>query len=201
MSDTLTDERISYLRVPDREELPEDARALQDAGREKFGFVPNVVRGWAVRPEHLVKWRAHYDLVMLGDSKLSRVQRELIAVAVSSVNRCEYCSTTHPAFLRVALQEEGRDPHVAHAVQSNPYHAVHDERLTPMERAILSFALRVTTSSHEIGPAEVEFLRASGLDDETIFDVAQVAAMFNFTNRLANATGLKPNPEYHDMGR
>lgn len=201
MTDTKTEGRISYLKVPAAHELPDDARALQEAGREKFGFVPNVVQGWAIRPEHLVKWRAHYDLVMLGESKLSRVQRELIAVAVSSVNRCEYCSTTHPAFLRLALIEEGRDPLLAHAVQSNPYHAVHDERLSPLDRAIVAFALRVTTHSHEIGPVDLEFLRAAGLDDETIFDVAQVAAMFNFTNRLANATGLKPNDEYHAMGR
>ena len=201
MTDTKTEGRISYLKVPAPHELPDDARALQEAGREKFGFVPNVVQGWAVRPEHLVKWRAHYDLVMLGESKLSRVQRELIAVAVSSVNRCEYCSTTHPAFLRLALIEEGRDPLLAHAVQSNPYHAIHDDRLSPVDRAIVAFALRVTTHSHEIGPVDLEFLRAAGLDDETIFDVAQVAAMFNFTNRLANATGLKPNDEYHAMGR
>lgn len=194
-------ERISALRVPETSDLPDEARALQDAATEKFGFVPNVLRGWAIRPEHLVKWRAHYDLIMQGPSVLTRVQREMIAVAVSTVNRCEYCSTTHPAFLRLALIEEGRDPHLAHAIQSNPYHAVHDERLTAQERGMLSFALRVTTSSHEISPAEIEFLRAAGLDDETIFDVAQVAAMFNFTNRLANATMLKPNPEYHDMGR
>jgi len=195
------EKRISFLNVPDATTLPQDAQDLQQSAREKFGFVPNVLQGWAIRPEHLVRWRAHYDLIMQGESRLTRVQREMIAVAVSSVNRCVYCSTTHPAFLRLALQDEGRDATLAHTLQSNPYHAVHDDGFTPVERAIVAFALKVTTESHHITATDVEFLRAAGLDDETIFDVAQTAAMFNFTNRLANATGLMPNAEYHGMGR
>lgn len=192
---------LSYLRVPGRGELPQDAQELISTAEEKNGFVPNVLQAWALRPEALVKWRAHYDLIMQAEGALSRAQREMIAVAVSGVNRCVYCSTTHPAFLRLALQEEGRDPRLAHALQSNPYHALHDDRFTKLERAILAFALKITTHSHEIGPEHVQALRAAGLSDEGIFDVAQTAAMFNFTNRLANATGLMPNDEYHAMGR
>ena len=193
--------RISYLQVPEREKLPAEARALLDTAEEKNGFTPNVLMGWAVRPETLVRWRAHYDLIMQAESTLTRVQREMIAVAVSSVNRCVYCSTTHPAFLRVALLEDGRDPLLAHALQSNPYHALHDERFTRIERVMLAFALRVTTHSHEISPLDIETLRSEGLTDDMIFDIAQTAAMFNFTNRLANATGLRPNDEYHTLGR
>lgn len=192
---------ISLLTPPAAADLPEDARALQEAASEKFGFVPNVLRGWAVRPETLVRWRAHYDVIMLGESALTRVQREMIAVTVSTLNRCVYCSTTHPAFLRLALKDEGRDPTLAHALQSNPHHALHDARFTPLERALIAVAIRVTVSSHEMSAADLEPLRVAGLDDEAIFDALQTAAMFNFTNRLANATALQPNAEYHDMGR
>lgn len=192
---------LSTLRVPDPDTLPPEARALQDSAREKNGFVPNVLRAWALRPEHLVRWRAYYDLIMQGESALSRAEREMIAVAVSSVNRCVYCSTTHPAFLRLALSEEGRDPRLAHTLQSNPYHALHDDRFSPRERAILALALKLTTDSYEVTEAHLQTLRDAGLSDEAIFDVAQTAAMFNFTNRLANATGLVPNDEYHAMGR
>ncbi len=192
---------ISALTVPERADLPEDAQSLMNTAEEKFGFVPNVLRGWALRPEALVRWRAHYDLIMQGESALTRAQREMIAVAVSSVNRCVYCGTTHPAFLRLALQEEGRDPHLAHALQSNPYHALHDQRFSPLERAVLAFALKLTTDSDKVTPEDLDALHAAGLTDEGIFDVAQVAAMFNFTNRLANATALVPNEEYQGMAR
>lgn len=190
------------LRVPEREELTDEARGLQDAAVEKLGFLPNVVSAWAIRPDHLVRWRAHYDLIMQGEGALSRVQREMIAVAVSSVNRCSYCSTTHPAFLRVALIKEGRDPRIAHELLTNPYQAAQEDGpLTPLERAVVVFALKVTVASHEISPGDLGALREAGLSDEGIFDVAEVAAMFNFTNRLASATGLRPNVEYEGMGR
>lgn len=149
---------ISRLRLPRREDLPQEARELMSAAEDKFSFVPNVLRAWAVRPDHLVKWRAYYDLIMQGESSLTRTQREMIAVAVSSVNRCVYCSTTHPAFLRLELQREGRDPLLAHVLQSNPDHALHDERFTPLERALLSFALDLTLRSHQLGQARNNFV-------------------------------------------
>jgi uncharacterized peroxidase-related enzyme len=189
--------KISWLRVPTLEELPEDVQALFAKAHDKLGFVPNVMRAWALRSTHLMAWRAHYDLIMGGESKLSKTQREMIAVAVSNLNRCYYCSTTHPAFLRLELQQEGRDVHLAHEISFAPLHADVSEQ----DRAILEFALKVTQASHTIGPEDHARLRAVGLDDETIFDVAEIAAMFNFTNRLANATGIRPNEEYHDMGR
>jgi uncharacterized peroxidase-related enzyme len=190
-------ENISWLRVPEPAELPEDVQTLFLKANTNLGFVPNVMRAWALRPAHLMAWWAHYELIMRGESKLSRAQREMIAVAISSVNRCYYCSTTHPAFLRLELAKEARDVNLAHEIAFAPLHA----DLSDQDKAMLEFALKVTTESHNIGPEDHAKLRAVGLDDETIFDVAEIAAMFNFTNRLANATGIRPNPEYNDMGR
>jgi uncharacterized peroxidase-related enzyme len=188
---------ISFLRIPATHELPEEVQTLHGKALEKLGFVPNVMRAWALRPDHLMAWRAHYELIMLGPSKLSKAQREMIAVAVSGINRCFYCSTTHPAMLRLALQKEGRDTNLAHEISFAPLHA----EISEAEKAMLEFALKVTLESHKIGPADHDRLRAVGFDDETIFEIAEIAAMFNLTNRLANATGIRPNDEYHAMGR
>jgi uncharacterized peroxidase-related enzyme len=189
--------KISFLRVPQTTELPEDVQVLHGKALEKLGFIPNVIQAWALRPDHLMAWRAHYELIMLGASKLSKAQREMIAVAVSGMNRCFYCSTTHPAMLRLALQKEGRDPNLAHEISFAPLHA----EITEAEKAMLGFALKVTLESHKIGPEDHQGLREVGFDDETIFEIAEIAAMFNLTNRLANATGIRPNDEYHAMGR
>jgi uncharacterized peroxidase-related enzyme len=189
--------KISFLRVPESSELPEDTRALQQKALEKVGFVPNVMRAWAINPDHLMAWRAHYELIMTGPSQLSKAQREMIAVTVSGVNRCYYCSTTHPAFLRLELQKEGRDRNLAHELSFAPLHA----SISDAERAMLEFAIKVTLESHKIGPEDHNHLRAMGFDDQTIFEIAEIAAMFNLTNRLANATGIRPNDEYHTMGR
>ena len=189
--------KISFLRVPASNELPEDVQTLHGKALEKLGFVPNVMQAWALRPDHLMAWRTHYELLMLGPSKLSKAQREMIAVAVSGLNRCFYCSTTHPAMLRLALQKEGRDTNIAHEISFAPLHA----EIGTAEKAMLEFALKVTFESHKIGPEDHERLRTVGFDDETIFEIAEIAAMFNLTNRLANATGIRPNDEYHAMGR
>jgi uncharacterized peroxidase-related enzyme len=189
--------KISFLRVPTSSELPEDVQILHAKALEKLGFIPNVMQAWALRPDHLMAWRAHYELLMLGPSKLSKAQREMIAVAVSGLNRCFYCSTTHPAMLRLALGKEGRDTNLAHEISFAPLHA----DISEAERAMLEFALKITLESHKIGPADHERLREVGFNDETIFEIAEIAAMFNLTNRLANATGIRPNDEYHAMGR
>jgi uncharacterized peroxidase-related enzyme len=189
--------RISRLRVPKREELPTDVQDLHQQAEEKLGFVPNVMQAWALRPDHLKAWRGHYELLMRGESKLTMAQREMIAVTVSSLNRCYYCSTTHPAFLRLELQKENRDTTIAAELQFAPLEA----DITPAERAMLEFAMQVTLESHTIADADFERLREHGFNDEAIFDIAEIAAMFNLTNRLMNALGGQPNREYHSMGQ
>jgi uncharacterized peroxidase-related enzyme len=185
--------RISRLPVPERDEVPEDVAALFEKADTKLGFVPNVMRVMAFRPTHLMKWFAHYDDLMRGESPLTKAQREMIAVVVSAANRCNYCVVSHSAALRVEIG----DPLLADLLATNYRHAP----LEPRDRAMLDYAHRVTVASHEIEDDDLEELRRHGFSDEEIFDITEVAAMFNFTNRLASAFGWVPNELYHDLGR
>ncbi len=189
--------KISRLAVPESQTLPEDVQALFSKAEDKLGFIPNVMQIFSLRPQHLMAWRNHYELLMRGESELTLAQREMIAVTVSSVNRCYYCSTTHPAFLRLELAKENRDSHIATELQFAPL----DAEITSAEKAMLEFAIQVTKSSDTLSSSDLEPLRAHGFSDAAIFDIAEVAAMFNFTNRLMNALGGKPNLEYQNMGR
>lgn len=185
---------LSWLHVPDREELPDDARALLDRAEEKLDILPNVFRVFALTPEHFLRWFRYYDHLMRNrDSDLTRAEREMIGLVVSAENRCEYCLGAHGAYLR-----ELDDDHVKSEVVTHNYRRA---SLTPRERALLDFAVDLTVRSHAMTPADLDPLRAQGLSDATIFEAAQVAAMFNFTNRLANALGWKPNPEYYAAAR
>ncbi len=188
---------ISRLPIPARQDLPADVQDLFNKAESKLGFIPNVMQIFSTRPTHLMAWRSHYDLIMKGESKLSITQREMIAVTVSSINRCFYCSTTHPAFLRLELQKENRDPNIAAELQFAPLNA----EITPAERAMLEFAMKITLESHNVNAADFEKLREHGFEDEAIFDIAEITAMFNLTNRLINTLGGRPNLEYHNMGR
>jgi len=185
--------RISRLPVPERDEVPEDVATLYAKAESKLGFIPNVLRVMAFRPEHLMKWFAHYDDLMRGESGLSKAQREMIAVVVSAANHCNYCVIAHSA----AVRAETGDPHLADFLAVNYRHAP----LDPRDRAMLDFAHKLTVASHEVGDEDLDELRRHGFADEEIFDIAEVAAMFNFTNRLASAFAWVPNELYHDLGR
>lgn len=186
---------IAWLRVPDTDELPEDLQTFFAKAEEKLGHVPNVFRAFSVTPRHFQLWFRYYDHLMRDEeaSALSRAEREMIAVAVSSENRCEYCLASHGAYLRELEPDHRKTDLIAH----NYRRADVSER----ERAILDFAVRMTTDAHTMSPADLEPLRAVGLGDEAIFEVAQVAAMFNFTNRLGNALGWRPNERYYTTQR
>jgi uncharacterized peroxidase-related enzyme len=183
----------AWLRVPEPEELPEAVRTLFGKFVEKTGFIPNVARNFALLPEHFLRWFGYYDYLMRSEGHLSRREREMIAVVVSSHNRCEYCLASHSAYLR----ELTGDPILPDVLIANHRRA----EISPRERALLDFAVRMTTDSPRMEEADLEPLRSVGLSDEAIFEAAQVAAMFNFTNRLANALGWKPNAEYYAMHR
>lgn len=193
MAGRRVEERVAWVRVPAEEELPEEVRSLWRRAEEKLGFVPNVLRIWALRPEHLLRWRKHMDELLKGESGLSEAQREMIGVVVSATNRCLYCVTSHGAAVRALTG----DPVLADQLATNYRHA----RLEPRERAMLDFAVRVTEESYRLTEADVEALREAGWSDEDVFDIAETAAMFNLTNRLANALGWVPNEEYHRLGR
>ena len=185
--------RITWLRVPAARSVPAEVRELWGKPLEKLGFVPNVLRVFALRPRHLLLWWAHYDELMRGDSGLTKAQREMIAVVVSATNRCHYCLVSHSAALRKLTGE----PALVEQLATGYKYA----RVSVKERAMLDFAVRLTEESHRFAEADVQGLRKTGWSDEEIMDIAEVAAMFNFTNRLASGLGCVPNPEYFDLGR
>ena len=147
--------------------------------KDKTGFVPNVARNFALTPEHFMRWFRYYDFLMRNEdqSHLTRKEREMIAVVVSSANECEYCLASHSAYLR----ELTGDPVLPDVLTAN-YRRAH---LTPREHALLEFAHQITVDSAVMSSADVQMLRAIGLSDEAIFEAAQVAAMFNFTELLS----------------
>ncbi|PZA08400.1 MULTISPECIES: peroxidase-related enzyme [unclassified Meiothermus] len=188
-------EPTAWIKVPEPSEAPSDVQALFAKFLEKTGLLPNVARNFALLPEHFLRWFRYYDFLMRNEehSQLSRKEREMIAVVVSSENRCEYCLASHSAYLR---QISG-DLVLPEVLAANYRRA----ELTPRERALLDFAVKMTQDSPTMSPEDLTPLRAVGLSDEAIFEAAQVAAMFNFTNRLANALGWKPNEEYYHLHR
>lgn len=186
-------DEITWLAVPAENEVPEEVRALWRQPLERLGFVPNVLRVMALRPRHLLGWWAYYDELMRGDSGLTKAQREMIAVVVSAENRCHYCVVSHSA----ALRKLTGDPALVERLATNYRYAA----VEPQERAMLDYAVKLTTASSSCGREDVDALREAGWSDEDILDIAQVAAMFNYTNRLASGLGWAPNPEYFTLGR
>ena len=188
----IVDKRLSWLRVPPEEDAPPGVHELYDRANEKLGFIPNVLRAYAVRPRHLELWNAFYDDLMRGDSTLTRPQREMIAVVVSTVNRCHYCMVSHSAFLRKLTG----NPLLVEQLRTNYAYA----EIEPRERAMLDFAVKLTERSSGCTEEDVEALREAGWADEDVMDIAEVAAMFNFTNRLASGLGWVPNDEFATLG-
>jgi uncharacterized peroxidase-related enzyme len=187
------DRREAWLRVPAEDEAPPGVAALFDKASERLGFIPNVLRVYALRPRHLELWNAFYDDLMRGESGLTKPQREMIAVVVSTVNRCHYCMVSHGA----ALRKLTGDPVLVEQLRTNYKYA----ELEPRERAMLDFSVKLTEQSSLCSEDDVEALRDAGWSDEDIMDIAQVAAMFNFTNRLASGLGWVPNAEFVALGQ
>jgi uncharacterized peroxidase-related enzyme len=179
------------LDLPDP--LPDDVRELFEKCTAKLGLIPNVLVAYAHRPEKLRAFSQMYNDLMLGESGLSKLEREMIAVAVSAHNRCWYCLVAHGAQVRVL----SGDPALGEALVMN--WRVAD--LPPRQRAMIAFAVKATVASAEIGEADRQALREHGLTDQDIWDVAAVAAFFNMSNRMASAVAMVPNPDYHGMAR
>jgi len=179
---------------PALEDVPEDIRARILAIQEKTGFVPNVFLGLARRP---AEWRAffayHDALMQRAESSLSKGEREMIITATSAANQCLYCVVAHGAVLRI----HEKKPLIADQVAVNYRKA----DITPRQRAMLDFALKVCQRSHEIEEADFAALHPHGFDDEDIWDIAAITAFFGLSNRLANIGGMLPNPEFYLMGR
>ncbi|HET9770470.1 MAG TPA: peroxidase-related enzyme [Acidimicrobiia bacterium] len=189
----MAEERISWFPVLTDDELDEPERKLFAKASQVIGFVPNVFRTYAWRPERFRAWFAHFKTVMEGTPGLSAREREMISVVVSMANGCLYCLVAHGA----ALREQSDDKVEADRITFDYRRA----DLTTRERAILDYAVKVTTNPGDCEESDIEALRAEGLSDEDIWDVIEVAAMYNFTNRLAMASGMMPNREYHGLAR
>ena len=189
----MADERISWLPVPGDEELDVPEQKLFAKATEVIGFVPNVFRAYAWRPERFRAWFGHFKSVMEGTDGLTAREREMISVTVSMANGCLYCLAAHGA----ALREQSDDKVEADRITLDYRRA----NLTGRERAILDYAWKITKTPAHCDESDIETLRAEGLSDQDIWDVIEVAAMYNFTNRLAMATGMLPNREYHSLAR
>jgi uncharacterized peroxidase-related enzyme len=185
---------ISSFPVPTLEEVPQDIRERMLAVQEKAGFVPNVFLLLARRPAEFRAFLAYHDALMDKREGLTAAEREMIVVAISSANQCQYCVVAHGAILRI----RAKDPTIAELVAANWRKA---DNVTPRQKAMLSFALKVAQEAHLVNEADRQALRDSGFDEEEIWDIAAIAAFFSMSNRLANATELRPNREFHAMGR
>ncbi len=185
---------ISRYPVPALEDLPEDMRERILAVQEKAGFVPNVFLALARRPAEWRAFFAYHDALMLKeDSGLTKGEREMIVVAVSGRNRCIYCVVAHGAILRIYEKK----PLVADQVATNHLKA----DITPRQKAMCDFAVKVTEASHQIGDEDFAALRPHGFTDEDIWDIGAIAAFFGLSNRMANMTAMRPNDEFYLMGR
>jgi uncharacterized peroxidase-related enzyme len=184
---------ISRYPVPALTGLPDDIRARILEVQEKAGFVPNVFLTLAHRPAEFRAFFAYHDALMQKDGGLTKAEREMIVVATSGANDCLYCIVAHGAILRVYA----KDPLVADQVAVNYRKA----DITPRQKAMLAFALKVALRSVEIVDEDFAALRAHGFSDEDIWDIGAIAAFFALSNRMANMIGMRPNDEFHLLGR
>ena len=184
---------LSRYPVPKLDELPEDIRARMLEVQEKAGFIPNVFLTLAHRPEEFRAFFAYHDALMLKDGGLTKAEREMIVVATSGANDCLYCVVAHGAILRIYAKH----PLVADQVAVNYRKA----DITPRQKAMLAFALKVATDSVSIDDADFAALRPHGFSDEDIWDIGAIAAFFALSNRMANMISMRPNDEFYLLGR
>jgi uncharacterized peroxidase-related enzyme len=186
-------DHISVLPVPDPEALEEDLRELFALCTQKLGIVPNVLRAYSLRPQKLRNFVAMYNELMLAPSGLSKLEREMVAVVVSSANRCYYCLVAHGQ----AVRKLSGDAELGEMMALNYRVAKLDRR----QRAMLDFAWKLTLTPNDVGDGDRGALRESGLSDLDIFDLSETVAFFNLSNRMAYALDMMPNREYHRLDR
>ncbi|PYG29122.1 peroxidase-related enzyme [Pelagimonas varians] len=189
----MTKDLPTALNLPMVDPLPADTQKYFDICQDKLGMIPNVLQAYAFDVEKLNSFTALYNELMLANSGLSKLEREMIAVAVSSINKCFYCLTAHGA----AVRELSGDPMLGEMMVMNWRAA----DLSPRHHAMLEFSEKMTKASAEIVEADREKLREAGFTDRDIWDIANVAGFFNMTNRVASATDMRPNDEYHAQSR
>lgn len=186
-------EHIVRVDLPDRDTLDEDIEKYFAKCEEKLGLVPYVLRAYTANQAKLRNFISFYNELMLEESGLSKLEREMIAVVVSSANRCYYCLVAHGQ----AVRQLSGDPQLGEMMVMN-YRVA---ELEPRHRAMLDYAWKLTVTPWEIGDADRQALRDTGFNDSDIFDITDVAAFFNYTNRMAHGLDMMPNPDYHAMDR
>ena len=184
---------VSRFPVPALENLPDDIRQKIVEVQEKAGFVPNVFLTFAHRPDEFRAFFAYHDALLLRESGLSKGEKEMIIVATSGANGCLYCVVAHGAILRIYEKA----PMLADQLATNYLKA----DITPRQRAMLDFAMKVCNASYALGEDDLALLRAHGFTDEDAWDIAGITALFGLSNRMANFTAMRPNDEFYLMGR
>jgi uncharacterized peroxidase-related enzyme len=187
------DAPVSPYPIPALEDMPADIRARILKVQEKSGFIPNVFLMLAYRPDEFRAFMAYHDALMDKEGGLTKAEREMIVVATSSANQCQYCIVAHGAILRI----RARNALIADQIAGNYRKA----DISPRQRAMLDFALKVSQHSHLVEEADSTALREQGFSDDDIWDIAAIAAFFAMSNRLANFTSLRPNDEFFALGR
>jgi uncharacterized peroxidase-related enzyme len=184
---------ISRFSVPSLESLPADIREKILAVQEKSGFIPNVFLVLAHRPAEFRAFFDYHDALMEKDSNLTKGEREMIVVATSNLNQCQYCVVAHGAILRI----REKNPEIADQVAVNYRKA----DITERQKAMLDFAIKVSQQAQEVCDADFEELKRHGFNDEDIWDISGIAAFFGLSNRMANVTNMRPNAEFYSLGR
>lgn len=191
MSDT--QRPISRFPVPELADMPDDIRERIVAVQEKSGFIPNVFLVLAHRPDEFRAFFAYHDALMDKPGNLTKAEREMIVVATSNMNQCQYCVVAHGAILRI----RAKDPLIADQVAVNYRKA----DITPRQKAMIDFAVKVSMEAHTVGDADFAILKEHGFDEDDVWDIAGIAAFFGLSNRMANVTSMRPNAEFYAMGR
>ncbi|MEI4472421.1 peroxidase-related enzyme [Frigidibacter sp. MR17.24] len=184
---------VSRFPVPALGDMPEDIRTRIEAVQEKSGFIPNVFLTLAHRPDEFRAFFAYHDALMDRPGNLSKAEREMIVVATSTANQCQYCVIAHGAILRI----RAKDPLVADQVAIN----YRKSDITPRQKAMLDFAMKVSAAAYEVGEPDFATLAGHGFTEDDIWDIAAIAAFFGMSNRMANVTSMRPNPEFYALGR
>lgn len=189
----LTDAPVSRFPVPRLDDMPEDIRSRILAVQEKSGFIPNVFLTLAYRPEEFRAFFAYHDALMDKPGNLTKAEREMIVVATSNANECQYCVIAHGAILRI----RAKDPLIADQVAINYRKA----DITSRQKAMLDFAMLVSANAQQVGDSDFETLKTHGFTEDDIWDITAIAAFFGLSNRMANVTSMRPNAEFYQMGR
>jgi uncharacterized peroxidase-related enzyme len=190
---SMTQPNETRFPTPSLESLPDDIRARLLALQEKSGFVPNVFLTLAYRPDEFRAFFAYHDALMERDSGLTKAEREMIVVATSSANQCQYCVIAHGAILRI----RAKNPQIADQIAINYRKA----DITPRQRAMLDFAMKVSAEAHKVSDADFAEIARHGFSDDDVWDIAAICAFFALSNRMANVTDMRPNDEFYMMGR